>query len=91
MLFGAKFRSGGGLFVSKSGAMSAEHAESTGSVVAKGRSYVSESIAELKKISHPTRQQTVQATLVTLVIVVFVSLCLFILDVIFGKLMQAIV
>jgi preprotein translocase subunit SecE len=71
--------------------MSAEQAESSGSVVSKCRSYVSESIAELKKISHPTRQQTVQATLVTLVIVVFVAFCLFILDVIFGKLMQAII
>ena len=80
-----------GYFASASSVMGAEQAESTGSVVSKGRSYVSESIAELKKISHPTRQQTVQATLVTLVVVVVVAFCLFFLDVIFGKVMQAII
>lgn len=80
-----------GYLVSGLSAMSAEQADSTGSVVSKGRSYVSESIAELKKISHPTRQQTVQATIVTLVIVVLAAICLFILDVIFGKVMQAII
>ena len=71
--------------------MGAEQTETTGSAVVKGRSYLSESIAELKKVSYPTRQQTMQATLVTLVIVVFVSICLFILDVVFGKLMEALI
>ena len=49
-----------------------------------------ESIAELKKVHHPTRAETVQATLVTLFIMITVSLCLFVLDVIFKTLMQAI-
>jgi preprotein translocase subunit SecE len=71
--------------------MGAEQTETAGSAIVKGRSYLSESIAELKKVSYPTRQQTMQATLVTLVIVIFVAICLFLLDVIFGKLMEALI
>jgi preprotein translocase SecE subunit len=55
-----------------------------------GTSFLSESVAELKKVTFPTRQQTIQAALVTVFIVMFVSLTLFILDIIFGQLMRAI-
>lgn len=70
-------------------AMASEQAESSGSVLSKGPSYISASIAELKKVTHPTRQETIQATLVTLVIIGFVALCLFVLDVILNRLMAA--
>ena len=53
-------------------------------------SFLSESVAELKKVTFPTRQQTLQAAMVTVFIVMFVSLALFLLDVIFGQLMRAI-
>jgi preprotein translocase SecE subunit len=62
---------------------------SEGSLTRKS-SYIGDSIAELKKVTFPTRQETVQATLVTLLIVVIVSLCLFILDVVFAQVMSAI-
>ena len=53
-------------------------------------SFLSESVAELKKVSFPTRQQTIQAAIITVFIVMFVSLALFVLDIIFGQLMRAI-
>ena len=49
-----------------------------------------EAVAELKKVSTPTRQETVQATLVTVVIILALGICLALLDVIFNNLMQAI-
>lgn len=73
--------------------MGSDHSEAAGagSVIAKSRGYLSDSIAELKKVSYPTRQQTIQATLVTLVIVFFVAICLFLLDLVFAKVMELIV
>ena len=56
----------------------------------KGGSFLSESVAELKKVTFPTRQQTIQATLITVFLVMVISLALFLLDVIFGQLMRAI-
>lgn len=56
----------------------------------KGGSFLSESVAELKKVTFPTRQQTIQATLITVLLVMVISLALFLLDVIFGQLMRAI-
>ncbi len=53
-------------------------------------SFISESIAELKKVTFPTRQETIQATLVTIFIVMFVSITLFVLDIVFNQLMSAI-
>lgn len=53
-------------------------------------SFLSESVAELKKVTFPTRQQTIQAAIITVFIVMFVSLALFVLDIIFGQLMRAI-
>lgn len=62
----------------------------TGSVVSNTLGYFSDSVAELKRVNFPTRPETIQATVATLAIIFFVSLCLFILDVIFGRLMGAI-
>ena len=67
---------------------------SGGSEVAAGGGvarYISDSILELKKVSHPTRQETIQATSITLMIVLFAGVCLFILDVLLGKLMAALI
>ena len=46
-------------------------------------SYVKESIEELKKVQRPTRQQTIQATLVTLAIMIFISVVLSLFDFLF--------
>lgn len=62
----------------------------SGSIVSNTLGYFSDSVAELKRVNFPTRAETVQATIATLAIIFFVSLCLFVLDVIFGRLMGAI-
>ena len=51
--------------------------------------FVKGSVEELKKVTYPTRQETTQATLVTLLIIVFVAGCLFVLDLILNQLMLA--
>jgi len=66
-------------------------AEEKASIVGRGSSYISDSIAELKKVVFPTRQETIQATIVTVLIVIFVSICLFLLDVVFNQLMSTVV
>ena len=63
----------------------AEATEKSGNVVSKAFGFASESIEELKKVSTPTRQETIQATLVTLIIMIFVAVCLFVLDFVFSK------
>lgn len=45
-----------------------------------GKGYLSESLAELRKVTSPTRQEALQATVVTLIIMMFMAFCLFILD-----------
>ena len=65
-------------------------AEGEGSVLSKSRSYMVGSWDELKKVSSPTRQETVQATLVTLVIRVVVAIYLGLLDLVFFRLMEAV-
>lgn len=57
--------------------------------VSKGISFTRESWAELKKVTFPTRQETIQATLVVLMMMVLVSAYLGLLDLVFYKLMQA--
>lgn len=51
--------------------------------------YIRESLDELKKVSRPTRQETIQATIVTIVIMMFMALVLFVFDVVFNRLMTA--
>lgn len=62
--------------------------EST-SIVAASKGFVIDSIAELRKITRPTRQETMQAALVTVVIMIFISVCLFLLDLVFSKIVSA--
>lgn len=52
-----------------------------------GGSFFRESIDELKKVTTPTRAETIQATLVTMVIIVFLSICLAIIDAVFNWVM----
>lgn len=67
-----------------------DQAAESESTIGKSRRYFAESVEELRKVTRPTRQETVQATLVTVIIMLFVSVCLFILDLVFNGLMTAI-
>ncbi len=60
---------------------------SSGSFVSRGRGYFSESYEELKKVQTPTRQEAFRLTLVVLMIIVFISLSLFLMDMTFNWLM----
>ena len=59
------------------------------SIFARGSGYLRESMDELKKVARPTRQETIQATIVTIVIICIVAVCLMLLDVIFDQVMSA--
>ncbi|MDZ4786107.1 MAG: preprotein translocase subunit SecE [bacterium] len=61
--------------------------EATG--IGAGVSFTKESWAELKKVTFPTKQETIQTTLVVLVMMVLVAAYLGLLDLVFYKLMQA--
>lgn len=43
-------------------------------------SYLTACMAELRKVTTPTRQEAMQATVVTLIIIAFMSVCLFLMD-----------
>ena len=63
--------------------MAASDNTGSASIVTKSTDFVRESVAELKKVTRPTWQETNQATLVSIVIMAVLSLCLFLLDLIF--------
>lgn len=63
---------------------------SGGFSVSAASGFLNDSVDELKKVTQPTRQETIQATLVTLVIIIFVALCLFLLDILFSNIMGAV-
>lgn len=71
--------------------MGAEKAAESESLYTRASRFFSESVDELKKVSRPTRQETIQATVVALVIMLTVSFCLFLLDMLFSTAMQAII
>ncbi len=52
--------------------------------------YLSESVDELKKVSKPTRQETMQYTLVSIVIICFIAICIMLLDLVFDQIMRAV-
>jgi preprotein translocase subunit SecE len=60
---------------------------SSESIVSRSAGYFTESVEELKKVSSPTRQETMRMTGVVLVIIVFISMCLFVMDLTFNWLM----
>ena len=59
----------------------------SGSIVSRTKGYVSESIDELRKVQSPTRQEAMKMTGVVLLIIAFISLCLFVMDLSFNWLM----
>lgn len=61
------------------------------SFFSQAKNFVPEALAELKKVSSPTRQEAMQATIVTIFIIGFMSICLFLLDLVFHKGMEALI
>jgi len=57
------------------------------SVISRAKGYVSESVDELKKVHSPTRQEAMKLTGVVVLIIAFISLCLFVMDLSFNWLM----
>lgn len=55
--------------------------------LSRGFSYISESVEELKKVQTPSRPETMRLTGVVVLIIIFVSMCLFIMDLTFNWLM----
>ncbi len=68
--------------------MASEQKEDSGVSIGQAKNYFVESVAELKRVTTPTRQEATQATIVTLIIIAFMSLCLFFLDYIFHTLVS---
>lgn len=64
-------------------------AKSEGLKISQAPQFISEAVSELKKVSFPTRKETMQATMVTAMIIGIVSLCLFLMDVVFGRIVAA--
>ncbi len=64
---------------------------SSGSIIARSSAYISESVGELKKVHTPTRQEATRLTGVVLLIIVFISMCLFVMDLTFNWLMTELV
>ena len=69
--------------------MSSEASEK-GDVVQRPAAFFRESWGELKKVSYPTRQETVQATIVVMFMIVAVAAYLGLLDLVFNQLMRSI-
>lgn len=65
-----------------------ERVADTGAAVGRKQGYISAAIDELKKVHTPTRQETTRLTGVVLLIIVFISMCLFIMDLTFNWLMS---
>jgi preprotein translocase SecE subunit len=57
------------------------------SVISRVKGYVSDSVEELKKVHSPTRQEAMKLTGVVVLIIAFISLCLFVMDLSFNWLM----
>jgi preprotein translocase SecE subunit len=57
-------------------------------MIGRGTNFFSESVEEMKKVVPPTKQETIQATLVTLFIMIFIAVCLALLDLLFRTIMS---
>ena len=71
--------------------MTIEQKESVSSGNFGSGNYLKDSIAELRKVSTPTRQEAMQATIVALIIIAFMSLCLFVMDYFFHTVVSVLV
>jgi preprotein translocase subunit SecE len=54
-----------------------------GSFLSRASTFLKDSQVELRKVATPTRAETLQTTMIALVIIVFVALSLFVMDVFF--------
>ena len=54
-----------------------------GSFIDRTSNFLKDSQVELRKVATPTRAETLQTTMIALVIITFVALCLFVMDVFF--------
>jgi preprotein translocase SecE subunit len=61
------------------------------SFITTSRKFISESVDELRKVHKPTREETIRATLGTILIMVFISLLLSLFDFVFGRLMEQLI
>ena len=59
--------------------------------LSEGKEFLTGSISELKKVTSPTRQEAMQATIVTLIIIAFMSVCLFLLDLFFHSVISLVI
>jgi preprotein translocase SecE subunit len=75
----------------KSSASQQSEGGSSAGIVGQTSTFFRESVEELKKVQHPTRQETVQASLVTLLIMVLVSIVLSLFDFVFGRALNALI
>lgn len=57
------------------------------SFFSRAKGYLSESADELKKVQSPTRQEAMKLTGVVVLIIAFISICLFVMDLSFNWLM----
>ena len=64
--------------------------EQEGNFIQKSRQYLVDSVDELRKVSAPTRQEAIQATVVTTFIVVLVAVVIALMDLVFGQIMSAV-
>ena len=64
--------------------------EAKSNPISAGVQFVDESWRELKKVHAPTRQETIQASIVVLVMVILFALFLGAADLVVGKVMQTI-
>ena len=64
--------------------------KSAGWSIGRGKAFVTDSWAEMKKVSYPTRQETLRASFVVLVFVVIMALYLGLLDLMFNQLMKSV-
>ena len=60
------------------------------SLMTQTKGFIDGSMDELKKVSTPTKQETIQATLVTCFIILFVAGCIALIDLVFNNLMGAV-
>ena len=63
-------------------------ADSSAGVAGGRQGYLASAVEELKKVHTPTRQETTRLTGVVLLIIVFISMCLFVMDLTFNWLMS---
>ncbi|MCB0345620.1 MAG: preprotein translocase subunit SecE [Bdellovibrionales bacterium] len=68
----------------------AANTEQASNPISRGINFITASWQELKKVHPPTRQETIQATIVVLVMVVMFATFLGLADYIVGNIMQAI-